>query len=284
MVAAKKVTFIALKTCQMINEKLFHPENIAVIGASNNISKPGGKIVRNLVDNGFAGHIYAVNPNETSVQGVPTFSSVEELPTVDLAVLAIAAQHCLPVVKSLTEHNDTKAFIIISAGFGETSEAGKKLEKEIVGLHRRSGRRKRGRHLALHAGPSPVRSPPFGGAIHRGAGGRCRRRVAGGVGTRRPRDLSRHLVRGERCFFRARGARPRGRRLGWSECFLRLAGSGLGNLAELGRMTERQLNVAFDTLERDERRRRADFIEDVALAVWGGDAAEARVKALRGPD
>lgn len=49
-------------------------------------------------------------------------------------------------------------------------------------------------------------------------------------------------------------------------------------------MTERQLNVAFDTLERDERRRRADFIEDVALAVWGGDAAEARVKALRGPD
>ena len=116
----------------MINEKLFHPESIAVIGASNNISKPGGKIVRNLIDNGFAGEIYAVNPNETSVQGVPTFSSVDELPSVDLAVLAIAAQHCLPVVKTLTEHNDTKAFIIISAGFGETNDAGKKLEKEIV--------------------------------------------------------------------------------------------------------------------------------------------------------
>lgn len=49
-------------------------------------------------------------------------------------------------------------------------------------------------------------------------------------------------------------------------------------------MTERQLNLAFDALERDERRRRADFIEDVAVAVGGGDAAEARVKALRGPD
>ncbi|NOT87733.1 MAG: hypothetical protein HOP03_06090 [Lysobacter sp.] len=49
-------------------------------------------------------------------------------------------------------------------------------------------------------------------------------------------------------------------------------------------MTERQLNLAFDALERDDRRRRADFIEDVATAVWGGDAAEARVKVLRGPD
>jgi hypothetical protein len=49
-------------------------------------------------------------------------------------------------------------------------------------------------------------------------------------------------------------------------------------------MTERQLNLVIDALERDDRRRRADFIEDVATAVWGGDAAESRVKALRGPD
>ena len=49
-------------------------------------------------------------------------------------------------------------------------------------------------------------------------------------------------------------------------------------------MTERQLNATFDALERDERRRRADFIEDVAVAVWGGDAAEARVRALRARD
>ncbi len=49
-------------------------------------------------------------------------------------------------------------------------------------------------------------------------------------------------------------------------------------------MTERQLTAAFDALDRDERRRRADFIEDVATAVWGGEAAEARVKILRGRD
>lgn len=49
-------------------------------------------------------------------------------------------------------------------------------------------------------------------------------------------------------------------------------------------MTERQLTAAFDALDRDERRRRADFIEDVATAVWGGEVADARVKTLRGRD
>lgn len=47
-------------------------------------------------------------------------------------------------------------------------------------------------------------------------------------------------------------------------------------------MTERQLIAALEAIEHSERHRRADFIEDVAVAVWGGDAAEARVKALRG--
>ena len=116
----------------MINEKLFHPKSIAVIGASNNISKPGGKIVRNLLDNHFAGQLYAVNPNETIVQGIPSFADVDELPSVDLAILAVAAPLCLPAIKILAEQNDTKAFIIISAGFGEINEAGKLLEKEIV--------------------------------------------------------------------------------------------------------------------------------------------------------
>ena len=116
----------------MVNDKLLHPQSIAIIGASNNISKPGGKIVKNLIENQFAGQLYAVNPNESVVQGIPSFFSVNELPSVDLAILAVAAQHCLPAIKFLAEENDTKAFIIISAGFGEMGEMGKLLEKEIV--------------------------------------------------------------------------------------------------------------------------------------------------------
>ncbi|SHF30777.1 acetyltransferase [Mariniphaga anaerophila] len=118
----------------MINEKLLTPKSIAVVGASNNTMKPGGKIIKNLVGNGFQGEIYAVNPHETKVQGIPSFASAEELPSVDLAVLAIPARLCFNIVKTLVEQNDTKAFIIVSAGFGEAGEEGKKLERQIVDL------------------------------------------------------------------------------------------------------------------------------------------------------
>lgn len=116
----------------MINDKLLHPKSIAIIGASNNITKPGGKIIKNLKDNNFRGDIFAVNPKETSVQGVVSFKNSSDLPEVDLAILAIPAQYCLEVVTTLAEQKSTKAFIIISAGFGETSEEGKQLETEIA--------------------------------------------------------------------------------------------------------------------------------------------------------
>ncbi|WP_297089597.1 acetate--CoA ligase [uncultured Draconibacterium sp.] len=116
----------------MINEKLLQPKSIVVVGASNNISKPGGKVVKNLLDHHFEGDLFAINPNESKVQGIPSFADVAELPEVDLAILAIPAKFCLQTVTDLAEHNNTKAFIIISAGFGETNEAGKILEQQIV--------------------------------------------------------------------------------------------------------------------------------------------------------
>ncbi|WP_167619225.1 acetate--CoA ligase family protein [Maribellus sediminis] len=116
----------------MINEQLLNPKSIVVVGASNNIHKPGGKIVKNLIDHGFKGNLYAINPKEDRIQGIPSFASVDELPSVELAVLAIPAKSCLPVVKVLSEQNDTKAFIIISAGFSETDEQGKQLENDLA--------------------------------------------------------------------------------------------------------------------------------------------------------
>ena len=116
----------------MINEKLFKPESIVVVGASNNTMKPGGKIVKNITEHAFKGRLYVVNPKEQEIQGIPAFPKVEELPDVDLAILAIPAQFCLSAVELLAAQKNTKAFIIISAGFGETSVEGKKLEQQIA--------------------------------------------------------------------------------------------------------------------------------------------------------
>jgi len=131
MVRSEIPNFTA-KVINMINEQLLRPKSIVIVGASNNIRKPGGKIVKNLLDHHFEGDLFAINPNEDRIQGIPSFASVEELPSVDLAILAVPAKFCHEVIKQLIEQNDTKAFIIISAGFSETDENGKKLEQEIV--------------------------------------------------------------------------------------------------------------------------------------------------------
>tara|TARA_R110001592_G_scaffold52046_4_gene159630 strand:+ start:7709 stop:9769 length:2061 start_codon:yes stop_codon:yes gene_type:complete len=116
----------------MINESLINPKSIAVIGGSNSLNKPGGKLLSNIINGGFKGNLSVVNPKETEVQNIKSFKTVEELPETDLAVLAIPAKFCLAAIKTLAQKKNTKAFIIISAGFSEVTEDGNKLEQEIV--------------------------------------------------------------------------------------------------------------------------------------------------------
>ena len=115
----------------MINRQLLRPESIIVVGASNNIHKPGGALLRNLINGKFAGTLHAVNPKETEVQGVRAYPSVQEVPMADLAVLAIPAAACPEAVDVLAEKG-VKAFIILSAGFGEETHEGALLEEHIL--------------------------------------------------------------------------------------------------------------------------------------------------------
>ncbi len=116
----------------MINRELLNPSSIVIVGASNDLRKPGGKILKNLLDHNFPGQLYVVNPKASEVQGVPSFPNAMSLPNADLAILAIPAFACLPVVEILAREKQTKAFIIISAGFSEESEEGKLLEQKVV--------------------------------------------------------------------------------------------------------------------------------------------------------
>ncbi len=123
----------------MINQALLNPESIAVVGGSSNLHKPGGSILRNIIAGGYKGKLYAVNPKDKDVQGVMTFAHVSDLPVVDLAILAIPAMQCPEAVKILCNKKNTRAFIILSAGFSEDNEAGHKLEDEVVSLVNAAG-------------------------------------------------------------------------------------------------------------------------------------------------
>ncbi len=123
----------------MICNELIKPGSIAVVGASNTITKPGGKLLKNLIDNAYSGNLWVVNPKEDKVQGIKSFRSVNELPNVELAILAIPARFCLDVVKVLAYKKNSKGFIIISAGFSEENTEGEIIEKQIVKIVRDVG-------------------------------------------------------------------------------------------------------------------------------------------------
>ena len=123
----------------MITSQLLHPASIVVVGASNNVHKPGGAILKNLLSGGYTGELRAVNPKETEVQGVAAFADVKDIPDTDLAILAIPAALCPDAVEMLAAEKQVKAFIILSAGFGEETHEGAVLEDRILETVNRYG-------------------------------------------------------------------------------------------------------------------------------------------------
>ncbi|MBR6319612.1 MAG: acetate--CoA ligase family protein [Prevotella sp.] len=123
----------------MINRQLLEPESIVVIGGSNNVHKPGGAVVRNLMSGGYKGTLRVVNPKEDEVQGIKAFHDARELPPTELAILVVAARFCPQYVEMLASEKGVRAFIIISAGFGEETHAGAVLEQQILDTCERYG-------------------------------------------------------------------------------------------------------------------------------------------------
>ncbi len=123
----------------MINQKLINPDSIVVIGGSDDLFKPGGRILKNILDGKFSGSLYVVNPKQDVVQGVRSYRDMDELPDTDLAILAIQAKFCYTTVETLVNEKKTKAFIIISAGFSEAGEEGRVLEKKLAELIDKAG-------------------------------------------------------------------------------------------------------------------------------------------------
>ena len=116
----------------MINQQLLNPESIVVIGGSNNVHKPGGAVVRNLISGGYQGTLRVVNPKEDEVQGIKVFHDASELPPTDLAILVIPARFCPDSVELLARDKGVRAFIILSAGFGEETHEGAVFEQQIL--------------------------------------------------------------------------------------------------------------------------------------------------------
>lgn len=123
----------------MIYKYLINPKSIVVVGASDNILKPGGSVLHNLVNGTFNKELYAVNSRGGTIQGVKAYKNIEDIPQTDLAIISIPANQCLHTIKYLANEKGVKAFIVFSAGFSEESPEGAIMEKELVNIVNEAG-------------------------------------------------------------------------------------------------------------------------------------------------
>ncbi len=118
---------------------LFTPGTIALFGASDRENSVGGVVFRNLLSAGFEGRIFAINPKHETVRGEKAYASLADVDeTVDLAVVATPASTIPAIVEACGEHG-IKMMLILSAGFRETGEEGRKLEDRVTQLVERHG-------------------------------------------------------------------------------------------------------------------------------------------------
>lgn len=115
-------------------DALFKPESIAIYGASHSPIKVGGRPLRYLLEQEYAGNIYPINPKHTSLQGVRCYADVEQIPFgVDLVIIAVPASASYEALERCAKHG-IKSAVILTAGFGEMGALGKALQDRITGL------------------------------------------------------------------------------------------------------------------------------------------------------
>jgi predicted CoA-binding protein len=158
------------------------PASVAVVGASRSPSGIGHKVLRNLLDGGFPGTIYPVNPKASDVAGVTAYPDMAAVPgPVDLAVIAVPSPAVLGVARDCAAAG-VKGLVVLSAGFAENGE--RHAERELLAICRAAGMRLIGPNCLgivntsarLNASFLPWHPPPAGSRCCRSrarSGRRC---------------------------------------------------------------------------------------------------------------
>jgi acyl-CoA synthetase (NDP forming) len=122
-------------------DALFKPRSVAIIGASNNPLSIGHIVIKNLVDHGFKGPIYPINPKSSYIKSFKAYPSVEDIPDeIDLVNISIK-NTIVPYVLEACGKKGVKFAIVHTAGFKEVGEEGLQLERQIVDIAHKYGMR-----------------------------------------------------------------------------------------------------------------------------------------------
>ena len=164
------------------------PRSVAIIGASDDVSKWGGSVLRNILDGRYTGAVYPVNPKGGVYFGQQVYASLDDLPEApDLALLAVGSQHIKAMLEACGRRG-VRAAVAIAAGFSETGEQGALMEREIADAATQVA--SDAHRAELHGARIERMQPPRHG-LHRVASGRGEAELRVSVGKHRHPDRQR---------------------------------------------------------------------------------------------
>ncbi len=146
-------------------DSFFTPRSVAVVGASREAGKVGHELLVSLIQGGFAGPIYPINPKADEVEGRPCYRDLTATPSVpDLVIIVVPSKAVVPVMKQCAAVG-VKAVILITAGFKEVGAEGAKLEREVLEIARAAGVRMIGPNCLGVMVPKSRLNASFGGDL-----------------------------------------------------------------------------------------------------------------------
>ncbi|MBI1734674.1 MAG: acetate--CoA ligase family protein [Candidatus Rokubacteria bacterium] len=154
-------------------EALFAPRAVAVLGVSRNPAKLGFRLLQNVLERGYAGRVYPVNPSGEPILSLPSVDRVEALPDgVDLALVSLPAP-AVPAAITALAARGVRAAVVLSSGFGEVDDAGRRAQAGMLAAARAAGMRLVGPNcMGVYSAPAQLNGTYFWDLL----------RVDGGIG------------------------------------------------------------------------------------------------------
>jgi len=146
-------------------ENFFNPRSVAIVGASRQEGKVGYEILANMIEAGYKGQIFPVNPKADEIEGLKCYSDLESIPETPELVLIIVPAKIVPIVMQQCAKIGTKAVVIITAGFKEVGEQGRALEKQVIQTARQARIRVIGPNCLGLIVPANNLNASFGGEL-----------------------------------------------------------------------------------------------------------------------
>ncbi len=150
---------------KMSLENFFNPQSVAVVGASRQRGKVGYEVLSNLTKGGYEGRIFPVNPNADVLEGLKCYPDLESIGQTPDLVLIVVPASVVPRVMRQCAKVGVKSVIIVTAGFGEIGEEGKKFERQVIQIAKRAGIRILGPNSLGVIVPANKINASFGGDL-----------------------------------------------------------------------------------------------------------------------